>query len=327
MTTFQNILVYAEAADGDCLAQVVDLAERQGATVSVCDVIEPAPSLDPDGTVARLQALDWKLAFERLRALCAPFTGRVAIEYTVLTGNPFLTVTEQVIQQRFDLVVHISRTSAEAAGARLNPTGMHLVRKCPCAVWTLHPEQLEPRSGVVLAVDRDTVSGGPAADAFALELAASASTLAGARGATLHLVHAWTPYGAALLEHPQAELSPGAADRYLQAQREDHQAWFDALCDRIAEVCSEIPVERHLLEGPAVLKVPELTRAVNAELLVMGTIGTSTVPGVLIGTTAEAILSAASTPVLAIKPRGFTTPIQVTEPAATEADGSLQPRG
>lgn len=327
MSRFGHVLVYAEAPDGDCLAQVVDLAERQGATVSVCDVIDPAPAFDPDGTAAQLQALDWKLAFERLRALCAPYRRRVAMDYTVLTGNPFLTVTEQVIQQRFDLVVHISRTTAEAAGARLNPVGMHLVRKCPCAVWALHPLQQEPRSGVVLAVDRDTVSAGAAADAFAMELAAAASTLAHARGATLHLVHAWTAYGAALLDHPQAALSPAAATRYLQAQRRDHEAWFDALCERIAAASSTTLVERHLLEGPAVRKVPELTRALNAELLVMGTIGTSTVPGVLIGTTAEAILSAASTPVLAIKPRGFTTPIQVTEPTATEADGSLQPRG
>jgi len=327
LSRFQNILVYAEASDSECLEQVVALAERHGAAVSVCDVIEPAPQFDPEGIVSRLQALDWKLAFERLRSLCAPFQRRIDIDYTVLTGNPFITVTEQVIQQRFDLVVHISRTISEAAGARLNPTGMHLVRKCPSAVWALHPQRAASRAGVVLAVDRDTVDASGATDAFALQLAASASTLASARGATLHLVHAWTPYASALLHHPQARLSPTAVDQYRQAQREDYRTWFDGLCSRIDEACPDTPVERHLLEGPAVHKVPELARTLNAELLVLGTIGTSTVPGVLIGTTAEAILSAASTPVLAIKPHGFTTPIRVSEATAANPAGSSHSSG
>jgi nucleotide-binding universal stress UspA family protein len=318
LSTFRNILVYAETPDAACFEQVVEFAVHHGATLSVCDVIEPAPGFDPDGVASRLKSLAWSLTFERLRALCAPHASRMALDYAVLTGNPFLAVTEQVIKQHFDLVVHISEAAPDAPGAALNPTGMHLVRKCPCAVWALHPQREARSRSILLAVDRDRAAGG-VADAFALELAATAATLAEARGAKLHLVHAWSAYGEVLLRHPRAALADAEIERYLQAQSEDHAAWFADFARRAAGSGARVEIEEHLLRGSPVQVIPELARTLQAALVVMGTIGTSSLPGVLIGTTAEAVLSAAETPVLALKPRGFTSPIQFTDAGGRSA--------
>ena len=315
MSVFRNILVYAEAADADCLADVVTFAEQSGAALSVCDVISPAPAFDGGGAVARLKSLDWSLAFERLRGLCAPHQDRVPLDYAVLTGSPFLAVTEQVTRQGFDLVVHISETAAGGPGAALNPTGMHLVRKCPAAVWTLHPDRSADSDSLLLAVDREVTADGEAAERFARELAATACDLAAARGATLHLVHAWQPYGETLLDHPRAGLSPAEIDSYLTAQESDHRAWFERLARDASSRAPTVRLERHLERGSPVDVIPALARKTQASLVVLGTVGTSALPGVLIGTTAEAILAAAETPILAIKPRGFTTPIQFADPA------------
>ena len=314
MSVFRNILVYAEAADADCLAEVVTFAEQSGAALSVCDVIAHAPTLDSGGAVSRLKALDWSLAFERLRGLCAPHQGRVPLDYAVLTGNPFLAVTEQVTRQGFDLVVHISETAADGPGAALNPTGMHLVRKCPAAVWTLHPDRAEHSESLLLAVDREVTAQADAAERFARDLAATACDLAAARGATLHLVHAWQPYGETLLDHPRVGLTPAEVDSYLAAQENDHRGWFERLTRDVS--CREpaVSLECHLERGAPVDVIPALARKTRTSLVVLGTVGTSALPGVLIGTTAEAILAAAETPVLAIKPRGFTTPIQFADP-------------
>ncbi|KGE02975.1 universal stress protein [Pseudohaliea rubra] len=328
MSVFRNILVYAETADEACLAEVVAFAEQSGAALSVCDVIAPAPTLDAGDAVARLKALDWSLAFERLRGLCAPHQGRLPLDYAVLTGNPFLTVTEQVARQGFDLVVHISETRTEGPGAALNPTGMHLVRKCPAAVWTLHPRQKEPAASLLLAVDREVTAAGAGAERFARELAATACDLAAARGATLHLVHAWQPYGQTLLDDPRAGLSPVEVEAYLAAQEKDHVAWFECLASDVVSAAPAVKLERHLERGSPVDVIPALARHSRASLVILGTVGTSALPGVLIGTTAEAILAAAETPVLALKPRGFTTPIQFAAPAeklrAVDEGGTAQ---
>ncbi|HKK23285.1 MAG TPA: universal stress protein, partial [Pseudohaliea sp.] len=275
MSLFRNILVYAEAADADCLAEVAALAEQSGAALSVCDVIAPAPARDAGGAVGRLKALDWSLAFERLRGLCAPHQGRVPLDYAVLTGNPFLAVTEQVTRQGFDLVVHISETTADAPGAALNPTGMHLVRKCPAAVWTLHPARAPGADGLLLAVDRELTAANDGPDRFARELATTACAMAAARGAPLHLVHAWQPYGEALLDHPRAGLSPTDVASYLADQEADHAAWFGRLADDVAAGAPGVVIERHLERGAPVTTIPRLARKTGAALVVLGTVGTS----------------------------------------------------
>ena len=129
----------------------------------------------------------------------------------------------------------------------------------------------------------------------------------------MHVVHAWSPYGEALLDHPGDGLAGGEIERYLQAQRDDHAAWFEALERRIACESGDVELEMHLVHGSAAQVIPSLARETRAGLVVMGTVGTSSVPGVLIGTTAEAVLSAVEAPVLALKPGGFTSPIQFND--------------
>ena len=51
-------------------------------------------------------------------------------------------------------------------------------------------------------------------------------------------------------------------------------------------------------------------RETNARLCIIGTIGSSKIPGMLIGTTAESLLARSTAPVMTIKPRGFRTPLR-----------------
>ncbi|MFN3163272.1 MAG: universal stress protein, partial [Pseudohongiellaceae bacterium] len=61
---------------------------------------------------------------------------------------------------------------------------------------------------------------------------------------------------------------------------------------------------------------------IAADLIVMGTIGTSIVPGILIGMSAEALLSVTNTPVLTVKTKDFVTPLQISS-AARDTQSSL----
>lgn len=314
MKQFRDILVYAETDDLACLEQVVSVARAHGAAITVCEIVEPPPEMqDSRGVIERVSKLRWSRAFQRLRRICDLFSSHTVIDYSVFTGVPFVTITEQVVQQDFDLVVHISDPVQVASGIGLNATGMHLMRKCPCTVWALHPARQSHSSDVVLALDRELASGTRVAEAFAMTLADAALGLAQTRNGNVHVIHAWQPYGVELLEDEALELSDSERQVYLQQQRADSEQWFKRVVQRIESVADDpLRVKPHLVESHAVPAVEEMVSQTKAGMLVLGTVGTSANPGVLIGATTESILSSIGTPVLALKPPGFVSPLKFT---------------
>ncbi|MFK7830594.1 MAG: universal stress protein [Congregibacter sp.] len=314
---FRDILVYAEFNDAACLAQVVDIAAAHGAAITVCEIVEPAPRKhDPRGVIERVSKLRWSLAFQRLRRICDHFSDHTVIDYSVFTGVPFVTITEQVLQQDFDLVVHISERVQESTGIGLNATGMHLMRKCPCTVWAMHPQRPAESANVLLALDRELADETTTAEAFAITLAESAVALAAARGGELHVIHAWRPYGYELLETSELALKKGELDFYRKQQRRDSEQWFKRIKQRIESIApEELVVHAQLVEGSPVPVVQQAVTETAAGMLVLGTVGTSANPGVLIGATTESILTGCGTSVLALKPPGFVSPLMLARPA------------
>lgn len=312
MKQFRDILVYAEVGDEGCLEQVVALAREHGAAITVCEIVAAPPALeDQRGVMERVSKLRWSRAFQRLRRVVDKFAEHMVIDYSVFTGVPFVVIAEQVMQQNFDLVVHISEPVQITGGIGLNATGMHLMRKCPCTVWALHPRREPAEGDVVLALDRELAAPMSRVEAFSMTLAESALAMANARRGKLRVIHAWQPFGAELLEDPELGLSAEERLSYRNAQREDNEQWFRRVVQRIASVAPKgLHVESELIEGPAMDSVIQLVEAADTGLLVLGTVGTSANPGVLIGATTESILTRCRTPVLAIKPPGFVSPLR-----------------
>ena len=61
------------------------------------------------------------------------------------------------------------------------------------------------------------------------------------------------------------------------------------------------------------LAIPKYVATHKVDLLVMGTIGRTGIPGLIVGNTAERLLPQIPCSVIAIKPDGFETPIQLGE--------------
>ena len=57
--------------------------------------------------------------------------------------------------------------------------------------------------------------------------------------------------------------------------------------------------------------VPRLASELTAELVVMGTVGRTGIPGYIIGNTAESVLGELDCLILAVKPAEFVSPITV----------------
>ena len=67
------------------------------------------------------------------------------------------------------------------------------------------------------------------------------------------------------------------------------------------------------MKGWARQEIPAVAKRIDADLVVMGTVGRTGVPGFIMGNTAETILNQINCSVLAIKPPGFSTPVTLED--------------
>ena len=65
----------------------------------------------------------------------------------------------------------------------------------------------------------------------------------------------------------------------------------------------------HLPQGDPGIMVPRIAAEQKIDLIVMGTVVRTSIPGFLIGNTAELILRQVDCAVLTIKPEGFVSPV------------------
>jgi len=65
----------------------------------------------------------------------------------------------------------------------------------------------------------------------------------------------------------------------------------------------------HLVKGEPAASILQTAEKCSADLIVMGTLGRSGIPGLFIGNTAEDVLQATRASVLAVKPQDFVSPV------------------
>lgn len=89
----------------------------------------------------------------------------------------------------------------------------------------------------------------------------------------------------------------------------DHREQLEAMVTRhhVREMGGSI----HMVSGDPREALPRLVRRLGIGLIVMGTVARSGIPGLLIGNTAESILTQIDCSVLAVKPEGFVTPVKL----------------
>jgi len=59
--------------------------------------------------------------------------------------------------------------------------------------------------------------------------------------------------------------------------------------------------------------IPELVKHKDIDLIVMGTIGRTGIPGMIMGNTAERLLDRVECSILAIKPEGYISPVTLAK--------------
>ena len=325
MQRFKNILCVVENREADkyVLERAVMLAENNQASLTVVEVAErvTAGIGMPDGgpISAALQAATVSAHTQGLETLVDPYRKRIEIQTKVLLGVPFLEIIREVLRNGHDLVIK-SPENRDWLDRLFGSEDMHLLRKCPCPVWLIKPGKPKIYRRILAAVDAgDAYPEGEMASRRALrrQILEMASSLALSEFAELHVVHAWEVIVENVvrdaLHTPEEEFIA-----YVEEERRDRAASLDALMHEVTgdpgqDALGYLKPRTHLVKGSARKEIPVLAKQIEADIIVMGTVARTGVPGFIMGNTAETILNQIDCSVLAIKPPGFVTPVTLEE--------------
>jgi nucleotide-binding universal stress UspA family protein len=306
---FHEILVLAppDEATPQVIARAAELAERNRARLTLFDVV---PGLNGrrqrvihGDTTIDLQELlvdTRRRELEELASRVMTVETRVAVD----VGVRFVSIIQRVIQFDHDLVIGAPDSSREGFGLRGATTTLHLLRKCPAPVWVDDPTSWG-RKHVVVAVgpfEEDRSVG--ALNQMLLELGTS---LARIQGGDVHMVHSWRLEGEHLLRNSKVRLKPSEVDELVDQERFEAEAAFTHLLDTID--MTGLEPHLHLRHGRASDVIAQVVEEVRPSVVVMGTLARAGLSGLIIGNTAERVLSDLDASVIAVKPPGFVTPV------------------
>lgn len=306
MKRFRNILVVPDHLDADdpALRRAIDLAAANSACLTVAGLLEAQET--PDYLVPIHQEIVGSIE-ERLAVAAAAARDRgVPVKTTLLIGRPFVEIIRTVLIEKHDLVMKTARGRGLPQARLFGSTAQHLLRKCPCPVWIVDPQQSAERRGVLAALDPDTSE--PVQTALNTKIMELASSLAILETAPLHVVHAWTvPYEDMIHHSPYLRVKKVEAGTYIREIEERHRKRLEATVEPFRRSSPGMSV--HFVKGIPETVITDIAREHSIGVVVMATVARTGIPGLLIGNTAENVLSRIDTSVLTIKPDEFTSPI------------------
>jgi len=225
----------------------------------------------------------------------------IDVSGSVLSGKDFLVIIQKVIKDNHDLVI-----KEETLEAGIDPLAMRLVRKCPCPVWVIKRGATEFRR-ILGAVD----VGAEFAETQELnkKIVELTFSLAQREKGEAHYLHTWWLEYEVMLRGPRFNVTPEEILEMKQTLNEKRHSGLQRLLER-ANISAQ-PDHVHIREGESETLLNQIINALDIDVVVMGSIGHSGIPGFLIGNKAEKILSKINCTVLTVKPDGFISPITI----------------
>jgi nucleotide-binding universal stress UspA family protein len=236
-----------------------------------------------------------------------------------VVGKPAVEVVRETHRLGADLVM---AGAGDEGRAGVSPLAFGVVRTAACAVWIVASRDGAAAGApkrVLVAVDPAAPEEGddplhlrapfdPARGQLDQAILRTAHALAEGSNAQLHVVHAWSARGEELLRG-DVVLSAQQIDEYVEAARETHARALEGLLAQFPEIRGSVHV--HMIKGRAADVILDQAQALRPDLVVMGTVVRTGLHGILMGNTAETVIRQAQCSILALKPSGFVSPVQV----------------
>ena len=301
----RKILFYSDGAKGEmnALNRAHAFAGTVGADLLVMGVVKEVSTSD-----VRLQKsinqIQQTLIYDRGIELDSLIAGiktekanRASMTKLVVAGKDYVEVIRQAIKDKSDLIIKSVNSKAAIHNALFGNADVRLMHFSPCPVMVLKPSRRRSLRTVAVAVD-PTMESLEVANLNSRLLEAGVS-VSEAEGAELHLLH--------VLEHPLEEEKSTHKDAYKDLEQ-SLKADAERRLGKLAENISHLKVADHVLKGKPHSAIAKFVAKHDIDMLVMGSVARSGLPGLLVGNTAERIVNQIGCSVLVVKPDGWKSP-------------------
>lgn len=221
----------------------------------------------------------------------------VTVDSIVVEERLWVAMIHETLRGNADCVIVGKRNQEEGTGRRLGSIATKLLRKCPCPVWVVRPEHDLVHRLVLAATDLTEVGD---------EAVKCGAYVAQGGECDLHVVHAYQ-----IPLELQMESSNLTEEEYTSEVDKLRQAALKRIegCLSTSELSQDPTI--HVRRNNPSVAIREAVEHLDPDLLVMGTLSRSGLPGLLVGNTAERLLDRVDCSILAIKTRDFVSPIQL----------------
>jgi universal stress protein E len=214
-------------------------------------------------------------------------------------NRPFEAIINQVIDNKHDLVIKGTRQHDKFKSVVFTPTDWHIMRKCPCPVLLVKEHEWPLQGNILGAIN----VGSDDAEHLSLNntITKQAKNIAQLITANVHLVNSYpgTPVNIAI-EIPEFD-----ASEYNSAMQVHHKEAMNKHANSF-----DIPLDNtYVEEGLPEMVIEQTALTIDAELVILGTVGRTGISAALIGNTAEHVIDQLNCDVLALKPDGYISPM------------------
>lgn len=310
MKRFKNILYIL---DGTTLGQessadkVATLARLNDAHISTMIADETTLiddlSLKISGRYTEIKQAIVRQNTERLKQfLSHERWNDINIEPEYSEANGFIPIIQKVLRDKHDLVI-----KEETLDQGIDQLTMRLVRKCPCPVWVIKRGTADFKR-ILAAIDVGTEN--PEATELNKKIIELTHSLAQRENGEAHYLHAWRLEYEAALNSPRFKVPPEEILEMKKQIREERWKSLKYLLNHNHIPHTDDNV--HLREGGSEDVIKQAIVDLKIDVVVMGSVARSGIPGLLIGNKAEETLNTINCTVLTVKPDGFVSPVTLS---------------
>jgi universal stress protein E len=312
MDTYQNILVVIDPTTDEqkALKRAIDLATSINANGNKVNVSAFLSIFDFSYEMTTILSSDERDIMRKsvikdkelwLKSLISDLDPSIEISSQVVWHNrPFEAIVERVIQDKYDLVVKGTHQHDKFKSVVFTPTDWHILRKCPCPVLLVKDHEWPSDGNILAAVN----VGSDEAEHLSLnaQITKNAKQLAQLIQGNVHLVNSFpgTPVNIAI------EIPEFNSNEYNDTMLKHHE---QAMISHANEFDISV-ANTHVEEGLPETVIEQVAIKLDAELVILGTVGRTGISAALIGNTAEHVIDQLNCDVLALKPDGYVSPLE-----------------
>jgi nucleotide-binding universal stress UspA family protein len=323
MDRFQNILLVLESPDikGPAVERAVSLARTNNAKLTIANILNIPYALNHHSGLSQAREIRDALIRERegaMETLLSEFPSELDVSTMVFVGKPFLEIIKGVLRYDFDLVIKPPDTRKSLTTSIFGSTDLHLLRKCPCPVWLVKPDQASNIRQILAAVDLEPFGDDEEWNALNQQIIEMSTSLAWNESSQLHIVHTWEILGQDLLDLPWHKYLDDDVQEWMALQKNEllaRKEKFSIMFQKMlqAKKMETLDYRIHMVEGETEDVVLRIAQENKVDLILMGTVSRTDLAGFFIGSTAETILGQVNRSVLAVKPAGFVSPVTLED--------------